>query len=87
MNKFVRNCTCNESCEFLVVKYIYNTIFIRIEAPNFEKNQYVISATNNSNNDSVRKENLECLMCLTLWLIIQDIFCHPKVFTQDIDSI
>ena len=55
--------------------------------PNFEKNQYIISVADNSHNDSAHKENLECLMCLTHWLIIQDIFCHSKVFTQNIDNI
>ena len=58
-----------------------------VPIPNFEKNQCIISGADNSDDDSTHKENLECLMCLIHWLIIQDIFCHSKVFTPNIDNI
>ena len=49
--------------------------------PNFQKDQYIISAADNSNTNTVYEEDFECLMCLAHWLIIQDIFVIQKVFT------
>ena len=46
------------------------------------KEQYITSVTASTDNDSAR-ENFECLMCQSDWLIIQDIFVTQK-FAQDI---
>ena len=61
-----------------------HAVFIRIEAPrqNFE-GQHIISAADNSHNESAHEEDFERLMCHAH---NPRHFCHPKVFAQDIDS-
>ena len=46
--------------------------------PNFQKDQYIISAEDNSDNNSAQEEDFNCLTHLTHWLIIQDIFVTQK---------
>ena len=59
-------CTIS-NCQFCMLSFYLPYLFeLR---PNFEQNKFITSAANSDNN-SAHKENLECLMCLTPWLII-----------------
>ena len=66
--------------------FFTHTVFIRIKAPgakiNFEKDQYIICAADNSDIDSAHVQAFDCLMCLTHGLIIQGILVTQSFHTR-----